>query len=222
MHIIPLLDQNATTMPLPEIAEEMSQKNNAITISPQKDYGLGMHSKNISRCQTEELDDSDRAQRNLENFSDDSNSPLSTSPKTQTVQKHLQPLKIKIQKQSNPPKCEKEKPMCKAKSNLKRKLENEEEVENKGFHIDGDMAKFLEHLDHHTRDLFQSTKKVLDENLPIIYNSLATVKSFISLLGKIIKKILHKIDPISGKITPKCKRCLLHCPQNWSLTSPPG
>ena len=47
-HIISLLDQNATTMPSPEIAEETSQKNNAVTISPQKDYGLGMHSKNIS------------------------------------------------------------------------------------------------------------------------------------------------------------------------------
>ena len=35
--------------------------------------------------------------------------------------------------------------MCEAKSSLKRKLENEEEVENKGFIIDGDMAKFLEH-----------------------------------------------------------------------------
>ena len=79
----------------------------------------------------------------------------------------------------------KEKPMCEAKSK-KRKLENEEEVENKGFHIDGNMAKFLEHLNHHTRDLFQGTKEVLDENLPIIYNSLATAKSFISLLGKII------------------------------------
>ena len=67
------------------------------------------------------------------------------------------------------------------------------------------MAKFLEHLDHHTKDLFQSTKEVLDENLPIIYNSLATVKSFISLLGKIIKKIPHKIDPISSEITLKCK-----------------
>ena len=78
--------------------------------------------------------------------------------------------------------------MCKAKSNLKRKLENYKEVENKGFNIDGDMAKFLDHLDHHTKDLFQSTKEVLDENFPIINNSLATVKSFISLLGKIIKK----------------------------------
>ena len=48
MHIISLLDQIATTMPSPEIAEEMSQKNDAITISPQTDYGLGMHSKNIS------------------------------------------------------------------------------------------------------------------------------------------------------------------------------
>ena len=119
-------------------------------------------------------------------------------------------------------KSEKEKPTCEAKSNLKRKLENDEEVENKGFNIDGDMAKFLEHLDHHTKDLFQSTKEVLDENLPIIYNSLATVKSFISLLGKIIKNVPHEIDPISSKITLKCKGCLLHCPQNWSLTSPPG
>ena len=33
-HIISLLDQNATTTPSPEIAEEMSQKNDAITISP--------------------------------------------------------------------------------------------------------------------------------------------------------------------------------------------
>ena len=129
-HIISLLDQNATTMPSPEIAEETSQKNDAVTISPQTDYGLGMHSKNISRCQTEELDDSDSAQRNLENFSDDSNSPPSTSSNIQTVQKNLQPLKIKIPKQSKPPKCEKGKPMCKAKINFKRKLENVEEVEN--------------------------------------------------------------------------------------------
>ena len=224
MHIISLLDQNATTMPSPEIAEETSQKNDAVTISLQKDYGLGMHSKNISQCQTEELDVSDSAQRNLENFSDDSNSPPppSTSSNKQTVQKNLQPLKIKIPKQSKPLKCEKEKPTCETKSNLKRKLENEEEVENKGFNIDDDMAKFLEHLDHHTKDLFQSTKEVLDENLPIIYNSLATVKSFIFLLGKIIKNIPHEIDPIFSEITLKCKGCLLHCPQNWSLTSPPG
>ena len=111
---------------------------------------------------------------------------------------------------------------AKKKKKKKRKLENEEEVENKRFHIDGNMAKFLQHLDHHTRDLFQSTKEVLDENLPIIYNSLATVKSFISLLGKIIFKISHEIDPISGENTLKCKGCILHCPQNWSLTSPSG
>ena len=178
-------------MPSPEIAEETSPKNDVVTISPQTDYGLGMQNKNISRCQTEELDDSNSAQRNLENFSDDSNGPLSTSSNKQTIQKNLQPLKIKILKQSKPPKCEKEKPTCEEKSNLKRKLENDEEVENKGFNIDGDMAKFLEHLDHHTKDLFQSTKEVLDDNLPTIYNSLATVKSFISLLGKIIFKILH-------------------------------
>ena len=47
MHIISLLDQNATRTPSPEIVEETSQKNNAVTISPQKDYRLGMHSKNI-------------------------------------------------------------------------------------------------------------------------------------------------------------------------------
>ena len=209
-------------------AKEKSKKNDAITISSQTDYRLGMHSKNISRCQTEELDDD-----SFENFSDDSNSPPSTSSNKQTIQKNLQPLKIKIPKQSKPPKCEKEKATCKAKSekekptcetksNSKRKLENDEEVENKGFNIDGDITKFLEHLDHHTKDLFQSTKEVLDENLPFIYNSLATVKSFISLLGKIIKKIPHEIDPISSEITLKCKECLLHCPQNWSLTSPPG
>ena len=54
-----MLDQNTTTMP---IAKGMSPKNDAVTISPQKDYRLGMHSKNISQCQTEELDDSDSAQ----------------------------------------------------------------------------------------------------------------------------------------------------------------
>ena len=96
-HIISLLDQNATTMPSPEIAEDMSKKNDAVTISPQTDYRLGMHSKNISRCQTEKLDDSGSAQRNLENFSDDSNGPPSTSSNKQTIQKNLQPLKIKIQ-----------------------------------------------------------------------------------------------------------------------------
>ena len=45
MNIISLLDQNATMMPSPEIAKEMSQKNDAVTVSLQKDYGLGMHSK---------------------------------------------------------------------------------------------------------------------------------------------------------------------------------
>ena len=84
MHIISLLDQNATTMPSPEIAKETSQKNDAVTISPQTDYGLGMHSKNICRCQTEELDDSDSAQRNLENFSDDSNAPPHQHHQTKT------------------------------------------------------------------------------------------------------------------------------------------
>ena len=220
-HIISLLDPNVTTQtPSPEIGEETSQKNDAITISPQTNYGLGMHSKNISRCQTKELDDD-----SFENFSDDSNSPPSASSTEQTVQ----PLKIKIPMQSKPSECKKgkamyeakikkEKQTCEAKNNLKRKLKNDEEE----FNIDGDLTKFLEHLDHHTKDLFQSTKEVLDENLPIIYNSLATVKSFISLLGKIIKKIPHEIDPISGEIILKCKGCLLHCPQNWSLTSPPG
>ena len=220
-HIISLLDPNVTTQtPSPEIGEETSQKNDAITISPQTNYGLGMHSKNISRCQTKELDDN-----SFKNFSDDSNSPPSASSTEQTIQ----PLKIKIPMQSKPSECKKgkamyeakikkEKQTCEAKNNLKRKLKNDEEE----FNIDGDMTKFLEHLDHHTKDLFQSTKEVLDENFPIIYNSLATVKSFISLLGKIIKKIPHEIDPISGEIILKCKGCLLHCPQNWSLTSPPG
>ena len=160
-HIISLLDQNVTTTPSPEIAEETSQKKDAITISPQTNYGLGMHSKNISRCQTEELDDD-----SFENFSDDSNSPPSESSTKQTIQKNLQPLKIKIPMQSKPSKCEKgkatyrakikkEKQTCKAKNNLKRKLKNDEEE----FNIDGDMTKFLEHLDHHTKDLFRAQKK---------------------------------------------------------------
>ena len=129
---------------------------------------------------------------------------------------------MKKRKQCAKQKVKKRNKHAKQKNNLKRKLKNDEEVENKGFNIDGDMTKFLEHLDHHSKDLFQSTKEVLDENLPIIYNSLATVKYFISSLGKIIKKILHEIDPISGEITLKCKGCFLHCPQTWSLTTPPG
>ena len=199
-HIISLLDQNAAGRSSPEIklAREMSQ-NNSATVSPQKrsNFGLGMHSKNISLCQDsdektdKELDESNCAQRKVENSSDESSNPPSPSPIKQIVQKNLPPLKIKIPDKSKA-KCEKEKPVCQAKSKKRKKneLENEEEEggENKGFHIDGNMAKFLEHLDQHTRDLFQSTEEILDENLPIIYNSLITVKSFISLLEKIIKK----------------------------------
>ena len=85
-------------------------------------------------------------------------------------------------------KIKKEKQTCEAKNNLKRKLKNDEEE----FNIDGDMAKFLEHLDHHTKDLFQSTKEVLDENLPIIYNSLATVKSLSPYWGRLSKKFCTK------------------------------
>ena len=160
--------------------------------------------------------------KKVENSSDESSNTPSPSPIKQIVQNNLPPLKIKIPNKSKA-KCEKEKPVCQAKGKKRKnnELENEEE-ENKGFHIDGDMAKFLEHLDQHTRDLFQSTKEILDQNLPSIYNSLATVKSFICLLGKILKKILHEIDPISGEITLKCKGCLLHCPQNWNITSLPG
>ena len=89
-----MLDPNVTTQTAsPEIGEETSQKNDAITISPQTNYGLGMHSKNISRCQTKELDDD-----SFENFSDDSNSPPSASSTEQTVQS----LKIKIPMQSKP------------------------------------------------------------------------------------------------------------------------
>ena len=106
-----MLDQNVTTTPSPEIAEETSQKKDAITISPQTNYRLGMHSKNISRCQTEELDDN-----SFENFSDDSNSPPSASSTKQTIQKNLQPLKIKVSMQSKPPECEKGKAMYGAKS----------------------------------------------------------------------------------------------------------
>ena len=80
--IISLLDPNVTATPSPEISKETSQKNDAITISPQTNYGLGMHSKNISRCQTEELDDD-----SFKNLSDDSNSPQSASSTEQTIQK---------------------------------------------------------------------------------------------------------------------------------------
>ena len=82
-------------------------KNNAVAVSPKKsNYGRGMHSKNISWCldsdgKTEELDDSDCAQRNKENFSDDSSRPPSPSPKKQTVQKNL-PLLKKVPSQSYP------------------------------------------------------------------------------------------------------------------------
>ena len=125
--------------------------------------------------------------------------PFLTITKKTNCSKNLPPLKIRIPNQSKA-KCEKEKPVCqktacqeKGKKRKKNELENEEEEgENKGFHINGDMTKFLEHLDQHTRDLFQSTKEILDENLPIIYNSLVTVKSFISLVGKIIKKFHMK------------------------------
>ena len=75
-----------------------------------------------------------------------------------------------------------------SKKQFKRKLKNDEEE----FNIDGDMTKFLEHLDHHTKDLFQSTKEVLDENLPIIYNSLATVKSLSPYWGRLSKKFRTK------------------------------
>ena len=226
-HIISLLDQNATTTPSPEIAKEMSQKKMLSQYLPKQITDWACTAKTFLDVKLKNL--MMTALKTFQMIAIAPPPPPSTSSTKQTIQKNLQPLKIKVLMQSKPPKCEKEKAMCEAKSekekqtcnakkNLKRKLKNDEEVENKGFNIDGDMTKFLEHLEHHTKDLFQSTKEVLDENLPIIYNSLATVKSFISLLGKIIQKIPHEIDPISGENTLKCKECLLHCPQNWSLT----
>ena len=158
MHIISLLDQNATTTPSPEIAEETSQKMMLSQSLPKQITDWACTAKTFLDAKLKNFMTAIVLKRNLENFSDDSNGPPSTSSNKQTVQKNIQPLKIKILKQSKPPKCEKEKPRCEAKTNLKRKLENDKEIENKGFNIDGDMAKFLEHLDHHTKDLFQSTK----------------------------------------------------------------
>ena len=83
-------------------------------------------------------------------------------------------------------KSEKEKQTCEAKNNLKRKLKNDEKVENKGFNIDGDMTKFLEHLDHHTKDLFQSTEEVLDENLHL--QQLGNCEIFYLLTGEDYQK----------------------------------
>ena len=75
----------------------------------------------------------------------------------------------------------------KRKKRKRDEFENQEEVESAGFYIEGDSPpEFLEHLNSYTTQLFQSTQEVLDENLPIIHNSLATVKSFITLLGKIL------------------------------------
>ena len=62
-------------------------------------------------------------------------------------------------------KIKKEKQTCEAKNNLKRKLKNDEEE----FNIDGDMTKFLEHLDHHTKDLYQSTFHHLQQLCEIFY-----------------------------------------------------
>ena len=78
-------------------------------------------------------------------------------------------------------KIKKEKQTCEAKNNLKRKLKNDEEE----FNIDGDMTKFLEHLDHHTKDLFQSTKEVLDENH---LQQLGNCEIFYLLTGEDYKK----------------------------------
>ena len=79
-----------------------------------------MYSTNISQCQTEEHDDNDSAQRNLENFSDDSNGPLSTSSKNQTIQKNLQPLKIKIPINLNLPSVKKRNQCVKQRAKKKK------------------------------------------------------------------------------------------------------
>ena len=80
----------------------MSQ-NSGVAVSPQKrsNFGLGMHDKNISQCQDsdgktdKEFDDSDCAQRKVENSSDESSNPPSPTPKKQIVQKNLPPHKNK-------------------------------------------------------------------------------------------------------------------------------
>ena len=105
-HIISLLDPNVTTQtPSPEIGEETSQKNDAITISPQTNYGLGMHSKNISQCQTKELDDD-----SFENFQ-----MIAIVPHQHHQLNNRSPSKIKIPMQSKPSECKKGKAMYEAK-----------------------------------------------------------------------------------------------------------
>ena len=63
---------------------------------------------------------------------------------------------------------------------------------------------------------------ILNENIPKIHNSLVALKSYTKGIDKILKKIPYQMDPQTNEIILKCGCCILHCPQNWNMSSPPG
>ena len=190
--------------------EEKEEETSQFDYNPPSDTNQSC-GKTINMCLSEEenmkIIDEERCKKNDEE-QDDVNKGKIT------------PLKINMTEISKTPSEKKTK--LKEKSR-KRCPDQESDTKNYGFNIEGsDPSDFLEYLDKHTTESFKSTLDILNENIPKIHNSLVALKSYTKGIDKILKKIPYQINPQTNKIILKCGCCILHCPQNWNMSSSPG
>ena len=134
----------------------------------------------------------------------------------------ITPLKINIKEISKTP----SENNTKLKEQSRKRchtLNQESDTKKYGFYIEGsDPSDFLKYLDKHTTDSFKSMLDFLNENIPKIHNSLVALKSYTKGIDKILKKIPYQMNQKTNEIILKCRCCILHCPQNWNMSSPPG
>ena len=134
----------------------------------------------------------------------------------------ITPLKINMKEISKTP-SEKNTKLKEQSRKRCHTPDQESGTKNYGFYIEGsNPSDFLEYLDKHTTESFKSTLEILNENIPKIHNSLVALKSYTKGMDKILKKIPYQINPQTNEVILKCGCCILHCPQNWNMSSSPG
>ena len=192
--------------------EEEEEETSQLDYNPPSDTNQS-RGKKINMCLSEEenmkIIDEERCKKNDEE-EDDVNKGKIT------------PIKINMKEISKTP-SEKNTKLKEQSRKRCHTPDQESDTKNYGFYIEGsNPSDFLEYLDKHTAESFKSTLEILNENIPKIHNNLVALKSYTKGMDKILKKIPYQINPQTNEVILKCGCCILHCPQNWNMSSSPG
>lgn len=225
--------QDKTWEPIPDTSSSRKKKHREPAITNAR--GLGAHQKKIENIMTEykvseegskgksvtfaspiSIEEDCLSEENLmkewEKAADGDVSEGESSEESEVeFSKKKKKLRIKLKKTTN------------KQSKKNKSFSHQETVEKDGFWIEGsDPNTFLEHLDQYTAESIRSTQQIIGENIPIIHNSFVTIKNFVDLLEKLLKKIPYQQDPNTGEIHLKCSGCQIHCVPNWDIHGLPG